>query len=122
MQALAQKTADARWFHALIIALILLTALLVGLETSTTVMTHYGGVINGLNQLILAVFIAEVVIKMTAAAPRPLDYFKDGWNVFDFAIIVVSLLPASGPFATIARLARLAAACPPVSGHAVIVP
>ena len=34
-------------------------------------------------------------------------FFLDGWNVFDFTIVALSLLPAAGPFATVARLARL---------------
>ena len=44
---------------------------------------------------------------MTAASPRVAGYFRDGWNVFDFLMIVFALIPATGQFAMIARLARL---------------
>jgi voltage-gated sodium channel len=53
------------------------------------------------------VFIAEAAIKLAAHAPRPLDYFRSGWNLFDVAVIVASLLPAAGEFAMVARLVRL---------------
>ena len=49
----------------------------------------------------------EALIKMAARWPRVGNYFKDGWNVFDFSVIVVSLLPSTGELATLARLARL---------------
>ena len=44
---------------------------------------------------------------MVALAPRSHRYFKDGWNVFDFIVIVAALIPATGQFAVVARLARL---------------
>jgi len=46
-------------------------------------------------------------MKITAVAPQVGKYFKNGWNLFDFSIIVLSLVPATGQFAMIARLARL---------------
>ena len=54
------------------------------------------------------VFIVEAALKMLALWPRTWqDYFRDGWNIFDFAVIVFALVPATGQFAMIARLARL---------------
>jgi voltage-gated sodium channel len=53
------------------------------------------------------VFVAEAAMKIVAAWPRPQDYFRSGWNLFDFGIIVLSFIPASGAFATAARLIRL---------------
>jgi len=64
-------------------------------------------VFHSINQIILWVFIAEAVMKIVSAWPRPQDYFKSGWNLFDFSIILLSLIPASGSFATVARLIRL---------------
>ena len=57
--------------------------------------------------IILGFFIAEVVIKIGAAWPRPFDYFKSSWNCFDFCLVVLSLLPFSGGFAMIGRMLRL---------------
>ena len=57
--------------------------------------------------MFIGIFVIEALIKMAAHYPRIERYFRDGWNVFDFAIIVVSLLPSTGELATLARLARL---------------
>jgi voltage-gated sodium channel len=53
------------------------------------------------------VFVLEIAIRVLACGPRVWRFFLDGWNVFDFVIVALSLLPAAGPLATIARLARL---------------
>lgn len=107
MQVMAQKIVDARWFNTLIIVLILATALLVGLETSTSITPRHHAIIELINQLILAVFVAEVIVKMAAHGRHPLQYFADGWNIFDFLVVLFSLIPATGEFAMVARLLRL---------------
>jgi voltage-gated sodium channel len=55
---------------------------------------------------VLAIFIIEIVLKLASHGRRPLDYFRDGWNVFDFTIVVFCLLPLGGQFAAVLRLAR----------------
>src|SRR3712207_6293250 len=67
-------------------------------ETELFFMTH---------NIVIGVFIAEAALRLTARYPRPQSYFKDGWNCFDFAIIILSLLPIAGQFSTVARLVRL---------------
>jgi len=59
------------------------------------------------HDLVIGVFIVEAALKLAARYPKPLSYFKDGWNCFDFAIIVLSLMPITGQFSTVARLVRL---------------
>ena len=49
----------------------------------------------------------EIALRLLAHAPRVDRFFRDGWNVFDFLIVALSLLPTAGSFATVARLARL---------------
>ena len=97
----------ARLFERLIIGLILLNALILGLETDATLVASYGEWFELGHQMILVAFIIEALLKISAVAPRLKLYFGDGWNVFDFSIIVVSLLPATGELAMVARLARL---------------
>ena len=48
-------------------------------------------------------FVAEILIRIAAFGTRPWRFFLDGWNVFDFSVVALSLLPAAGPFATVAR-------------------
>jgi len=55
----------------------------------------------------LWIFVLEAAIKIIAKGKRPLDYFKDPWNVFDFTIVVVCFLPIGGKFIPVLRLARV---------------
>jgi voltage-gated sodium channel len=57
--------------------------------------------------LVVTVFIIEATLRLVALYPRPQRYFRDAWNCFDFAIIIVSLMPFAAGFSTAARLVRL---------------
>ena len=98
---------NSNWFEYFIIAVIIVNGIILGLETSSTISRLYGDWLYLGNDIALGVFIVEAALKMLALWPRPQRYFRDGWNVFDFSIIVFALVPATGQFAMIARLARL---------------
>ncbi len=87
--------------QALIIALILINAAILGLETSPAIMARWGSLLLGLDQLILAVFVIELALRIAAHGWR---FFRDPWGVFDFAVVAIALLPASGPFAVLRAL------------------
>lgn len=106
MQGLKRLT-QSGWFQQGITGVIILNALVIGLDTSKALNAAYGAAFDLANQIFLAIFVIEAGIKITAQYPAPWRYFKDGWNLFDFSIVVVSLLPATGQLATLARLARL---------------
>ena len=57
--------------------------------------------------VILIIFILEIVIKMIAEGNKPLHFFTDAWNVFDFLIVAVGLMPFGGNAITALRLVRL---------------
>ncbi len=78
-----------------IITLIVINAIILGLETSSTVMAAAGGALLAANKAILAVFVVEILLKLVAFGPR---FFRTGWNVFDFFIVGIALVPAAGPF------------------------
>jgi voltage-gated sodium channel len=84
-----------------ITGLILINAIVLGLETSSSVVLNYGNLLSLLDTVILAVFIIEIAIKMVY---RGLGFFKNGWNVFDFLVVSIALIPASGPFAVVRAL------------------
>jgi len=94
-------------FERSIIGLIVLNGIVLGLETSAYMMANYGEALVLCNHLILAVFVIEAIMKIIAVAPRFKLYFGSGWDLFDFSIVVLSLIPAAGEYAMIARLARL---------------
>lgn len=94
------------WFQRFIIATILLAGVLAGVETHAATVASHGLLLRTLDAIVLGVFIVEAVLKLTAHWPRPWDYFRDGWNVFDFAVIVLCLLPMDSQFAVVLRLGR----------------
>ena len=101
------RIADTRSFNVLIVAMILVTAVGLGIETGEALGARFGAAIALAYDVALAVFVVEAAIKLTAVAPRFGRYFRDGWNLFDFIVLVLAFLPETGDFALIARLARL---------------
>jgi voltage-gated sodium channel len=84
-----------------IIALILLNAAILGMETSADLMARAGRILLAVDQLILAVFVAEITIRVYV---HRLAFWRDPWSVFDFAVVAVALVPASGSFAVLRAL------------------
>ena len=84
-----------------IIALIFINALTLGLETSVAVMDRIGPTLVAIDHVILGVFVVEILIKLFAFDLR---FFKNPWNIFDFIIIAIALVPASGPLAILRTL------------------
>ncbi|MEO0630638.1 MAG: ion transporter, partial [Planctomycetota bacterium] len=103
----AGTIAEAPLFRRVVVVLILLAGLLTGLETYPTVVRSIGGPLNILNGVILALFTIEIVIRIAAYGRRPWRFFLDFWNVFDFVIVVLCLLPIGAEHAAAARLIRL---------------
>ena len=84
-----------------ITSLIVINAVTLGLETSQTVMARFGTLLHILDQAILAVFVVELagrIILQRAA------FFRDGWNIFDFIVIGISLVPATDAFSVLRAL------------------
>ena len=107
MRELAERVVESRAFRVGIIALIILNGIVIGAATSDSVVEHAGEWLRRLDDIILWIFVAEVVLKLTAVWPHPGRYFRDPWNDFDFTVVALSLIPATGQFATVARLLRL---------------
>jgi len=107
MNETCKKIVNNIWFERTIISLIVLNGIILGLETVPELLATYESWFVWGNRLILGVFILEAIIKIISFAPRMHHYFYSGWNVFDFSVVVLSLIPASGEFAMLARLARL---------------
>ena len=92
-------------FRHAVTALILVNAIIVGLETYVEVRAIYGDVLQIADRVVLYLFTAELALRFFAANP-PLAFFRSGWNIFDFAIVALGFLPAS-EFFTVARLFRI---------------
>ncbi len=104
--SLPDRAALGAWVESarvqrVIIALIVINAITLGLETSPAVMQRVGAALIRLDQLILTVFVIEVLTKLYAHGRR---FFRDPWNVFDFIVVGIALVPAAGPFAVLRTL------------------
>ena len=84
-----------------IIVLILINAVLLGLETSPTVMGMAGTFILALDQLILAIFVVEISLRLFVYR---MNFWRDPWSLFDFTVVAIALIPASGPFSVLRAL------------------
>ena len=93
-------------FNNFITLVILLQAVVLVLET-IPVFNDYYLIFEIISSMVLAVYIVEAALKIAASYPHFSTYFKNGWNIMDFSIIVVSLLPLSEGYTTVARLVRL---------------
>jgi len=97
-----------------ILAVILFNAVILGLETSDAVMAQAGPLILVLDRICLAIFVAEIALKLYA---RGTDFFRNGWNLFDFIIVGISLIPATQSLSVlralrILRLLRVVSVAP----------
>jgi voltage-gated sodium channel len=84
-----------------LITLILVNAVILGLETSPSVMGSWGPWLMAADQAILAVFVVEIALRLAA---HRLAFFRDPWSVFDFIVVAIALIPASGPLAVLRAL------------------
>ena len=77
-----------------ITALIVFNAITLGLETSPEVRARMGEILMIIDRVVLTIFVIEILLKLFA---KRLDFFKSGWNVFDFIVVGIALVPAAGP-------------------------
>jgi voltage-gated sodium channel len=91
----------ARGVQNIILALIIINAISLGLETSPRVMGSIGGFILLLDTAILSIFVAEVAIRLFVHRGA---FFKDAWSVFDLVVVGIALVPSAGPFAVLRAL------------------
>jgi voltage-gated sodium channel len=84
-----------------IVALIVVNAAILGLQTSPEVTDATGPWLTIFNRAILAVFVLEIGIKIFASGSR---FFRSGWNVFDFLVVGIALVPATGPLEVLRTL------------------
>jgi voltage-gated sodium channel len=102
-----RRIADSGRFQAFIFAVIVFNAVVLGLGTYDAIRDEIGTVLTLLNDACLAIFVVELAIRLTAYGRRPQDFFKEGWNVFDFVVIMAVFVPGVRENATLLRLVRL---------------
>jgi voltage-gated sodium channel len=106
MRAACRRIADSSRFQGFIFGVIVANAVTLGLGTY-----EWGSgvdrLLTTLDDVFLGIFVAELAIRIAAYGRRPQDFFRDGWNVFDFVVIALAFAPGLRENVTLLRLARL---------------
>lgn len=105
---------DHKSVQNVIIAVIVLNAIVLGFETSETVMDRWGSTIILIDKICLGIFVVEILLKVIARGWR---FFLNGWNLFDFSIVAIAIVPAGQGFSVlramrILRVMRVISAAP----------
>ena len=101
------RIVESSWFDPLMLSIIAINAVTLGLETYESIDASIGAELQLLNDVILGLFVVELALRMAAHADRPREFFRSGWNVFDFVVITASFVPGVRENATLLRLVRL---------------
>ena len=94
-----------RYFEFFMMGIIIFSAMLIGIDTFELAPV-YEDIIFTLDQLITIIFLIEISARISTYK-NPLDFFKDAWNIFDFIIVSMSLIPIEGNDSAVARLLRI---------------
>ena len=92
---------ESRRFEAVIVAFIVVNAITLGLETSPAAVARFGGLLSFLDTAILTVFVAELCARFLVYRGR---FFHDPWRVFDFVVVAIALMPATGNLSVLRAL------------------
>mgnify|MGYP000053042586 CR=1 FL=1 len=103
MRGRLQALIQSRKWEMTIVTVIVINAITLGFETSETAMHYAGGFLLAIDRLALGIFVVEIALRIYAFR---LSFFRGAWNIFDFVIVGLALLPASGPL-TVLRALRI---------------
>lgn len=114
MKEKLQNFVEGNKFQNTIIGLIIVNAIILGMETSDSIMADYGFYLKIIDALILKIFVLEILFRLYIYRLR---FFTRPWSVFDFVIVAIALVPASEAFSAlralrILRVLRLISAVP----------
>ena len=84
-----------------ILLLIVVNAAILGMQTSPSLVASWGELLRVLDMLILGVFVVEIAARIYVHRAA---FFRDPWSLFDFTVVAIALVPASGPFSVLRAL------------------
>jgi len=91
---IAKKITTNRTFTAFIFILILFSAIIIGIETYSGIAAKHRLILGFLDKFIITCFALEIGLKIVSHGKKPWNFFMDPWNVFDFVIVAICLVPA----------------------------
>ncbi|MCS7007367.1 MAG: ion transporter [Gaiellaceae bacterium] len=101
------RLVDSGAFTAAVVGTIAANAVVLGLQTYEGIVRRFGDWLELANALCLGIFLLELGLRVASYWPRPLGFFRSGWNVFDFVVILSVFLPGVSQSTTTLRLLRL---------------
>jgi voltage-gated sodium channel len=101
MRGAIRRRMESSGVQYFITLLIVINAIILGLETVPQAMESYGGFLLAVDHIILGVFVIEILLRIYA---HRLAFFRDPWSLFDFTVVAIALVPASGPLAVLRAL------------------
>jgi len=84
-----------------ILLLIVINAAILGMQTSPSLVASWGELLRVVDVLILGVFVVEIAARIYVHRAA---FFRDPWSLFDFTVVAIALVPASGPFSVLRAL------------------
>jgi voltage-gated sodium channel len=107
LQAYLIEIREAKWFSNLTTTIIIIYASILGIKTIVVADHTLIFWFHVIDYFITIYFMIEIIIKMSVEKSIG-DFFKDRWNIFDFIIVAVTLVPLdNSSMAAIARLLRI---------------
>jgi voltage-gated sodium channel len=103
----AARLVDSVPFTIVVVATIAVNAVVLGLQTYEGVEDKWGALLDGINAACVGVFIVELLTRIASYWPRPWEFFRNGWNIFDFVVVGATFVPGVAENSTLLRLARL---------------
>jgi voltage-gated sodium channel len=101
------RAIDSNPFTIVVVTTIAVNAVVLGLQTYDGLEDRWGAWLDLLNALCLAIFVVELLMRIGSYWPRPWDFFRNGWNIFDFVVIGAAFVPGIRQNSTLLRLVRL---------------
>ncbi len=92
MRETIKKFVEGTRFQNTIITLIIINAVIFGLETSPNIMNEYGTILENIDALILKVFIIEIALRLYV---HKFKFFTQPWSIFDLLIVGIALVPTT---------------------------
>jgi voltage-gated sodium channel len=93
-----KQLVDSQSFMQVITALILINAIILGMETYPRIMHSYGHILKTADQIILFIFVGELLLRFIASSRT---FFRSPWNIFDFIIVSIAFIPTNEVFAVL---------------------
>lgn len=101
MKDKVRRLIESPAFQNVIVTLIVINAIILGMETSDRIMSWAGDYLKIVDALILKVFVIEIALRIYVHRWR---FFTQPWSVFDFVVVAVAFVPSGQAWSALRAL------------------